>query len=573
MANGKYDFPFTILDIASVLNLTVRRRMTNRIYVDCPLPGCNPKKKGKMKLDTEKDSFHCYYCDETGGMLKLYSRTHSDISNSDAYREICSALNTGHRNPAVTQSADYKRKEIPPSIPQSQMVDIPVVHATFSAMLNLLTLSELHRKNLRDRGLTDEQIDKLGYKSTPKAWQCKGLTTKIIQQGCTVQGVPGFYVDNSGQWTVNFSSWTAGIIIPVRGIDAMIRGAQIRLDKPIKEKDADPEDKGAKYIWLSSNSKRMGVTSGTPVHFVGDPFAKTVYVTEGFLKADIAHCLMNRTFLATAGGNNVFGLDPLFALLAENGTKLIVVAEDMDKYRNIHIVNGESKIFALAAKHKLECKPLTWNPNHKGIDDWQLALRKKKEKSKEVNKLTFKEKFLYALCPFYDIEDYIDKWQNSQEKNQTLCEYLGLTEPEYKANLQGENLEAILLAQRKQWQFRIYQLDFGDKIEPKAFAFEGIKALHKAGYEQPPASEYRLIYDGTMCCPASLSENSALERIFKLFNDDFPKDYHGRSISPSDVIELSDNEQRRYYYRDSEGFVSVKFSPALALPMINSTNC
>ena len=374
MAYGNYDFPFTIMDVASVLDMTIRRQMPSRVYADCPLPSCNPNKKGKMKLDTERDAFHCYYCGESGGMLKLYSLTHNGISYSDSYREICSALNTGQSNPAAARTGDYRLRVTSPLVPQSKIANASVVHATFSAMLDLLTLSAPHRQNLRERGLTDEQIDRLGYKSTPKAWDCQKLTAKLIQQGCTVRGVPGFYLADKVKWTVKFSKWTQGIIIPVRGIDGLIRGAQIRLDKPIE---------GTKYLWLSSSGKPMGVTSGTPVHFVGDPCAKTVYVTEGFLKADIAHFLMDRSFAAVAGGNNVFGLDALFAMLKQNGTKLIVEALDMDKFSNIHIAKGASKISEIANKHGLECRQLTWNPGYKGIDDWQLALRKKQEISNE----------------------------------------------------------------------------------------------------------------------------------------------------------------------------------------------
>ena len=102
----------------------------------------------------------------------------------------------------------------------------------------------------------------------------------------------------------SFSTITAGFLIPVRGIDNMIHGFQIRLDVPLKNEGAPPEKEGAKYIWLSSSNKPMGVGSGTPVHFIGDPFARVVYVTEGFLKADVSHYLSGRTFAATAGANN-----------------------------------------------------------------------------------------------------------------------------------------------------------------------------------------------------------------------------------------------------------------------------
>ena len=48
------------------------------------------------------------------------------------------------------------------------------------------------------------------------------------------------------------------------------------------------------------------------------------------------------------------------------------------------------------------------------------------------------------------------------------------------------------------------------------------------------------------------------------YNQAFPPDYHGRSIAPSDVLELYDESERRYFYCDMAGFPQVKFSPALA---------
>ena len=81
-----------------------------------------------------------------------------------------------------------------------------------------------------------------------------------------------------------------------------------------------------------------GVTSGSPLHFVGEPFAKTVYVTEGLLKADIAHCLTGRSFVAVAGVNSLNGLESALRCMAQNGTKLVVEAYDMDKLENEYVI-------------------------------------------------------------------------------------------------------------------------------------------------------------------------------------------------------------------------------------------
>lgn|GEM_PF-832322 len=334
----------------------------------------------------------------------------------------------------------------------------------------------------------------------------------------------------------------------------------------LKDKDDPPEKTGVKYLTLSSTGKRMGTTSGSPIHFVGAPCSRVVYVTEGCLKADVAHALMHRTFVATLGVNNTAKLDGLFAFLHRNGTEEIIEAEDMDKYSNEMVEKGASKIYALAARHGMRCRRLTWNPNYKGIDDWQLALRRKEQKMKEDPGMTFKEQYLNGLCGLEMLETCTEKWHTMEADSISLRDYLGLTEQEYDAYLQtapGVSFRELLDSQRKTQRFRVYQLDL-EHGETRAFAFGGIDALHKAGFQQPPAAEYTLVYDGELTCPVGQDERDILERIFARYNQAFPPDYHGRSIAPSDVLELYDESERRYFYCDMAGFPQVKFSPALA---------
>lgn len=127
----------------------------------------------------------------------------------------------------------------------------------------------------------------------------------------------------------------------------------------------------------------MGTTSKCPVHFVGDPCSRVIYVTEGALKADIVHALTGRSLAATIGANNTAGLDELFAFLRRNGTEEIIEAEDMDKYHNEMVNKGASKIHQLARKHGLKCRQLIWDPKYKGMDDWLLARNRKESTPKE----------------------------------------------------------------------------------------------------------------------------------------------------------------------------------------------
>lgn len=555
----KHDLPFGIMDVAGLLRLNIRRRAPGQVYVDCPICG---DRRGKMNLNTAKDLWRCNYCGEGGGMLSLYAKVYG-VSNSDAYREICDALAVNGFSPDYT----VPEKTTPAEAEQSDAASVQEVHQTLSMLLSMLTLIPAHRAHLQSvRGLSDDEITRFGFKSTPPPFLCRSLTNRLVKAGCRVQGVPGFYVDDNGCWTVKFHQRTSGIIIPIFGVDGLIRGAQIRLDHPLKDKDDPPEKTGVKYLTLSSTGKRMGTTSGSPIHFVGDHCSRVVYVTEGCLKADVAHALMHRTFVATLGVNNTAKLDELFAFLHRNGTEEIIEAEDMDKYSNEMVEKGASKIYALAARHGMRCRRLTWNPNYKGIDDWQLALRRKEQKMKEDPGMTFKEQYLNGLCGLEMLEACMEKWHEMKVDSISLRDYLGLTEQEYDAYLQtapGVSFQELLDSQRKTQRFRVYQLDL-EHGETRAFAFGGIDTLHKAGFQQPPAAEYTLVYDGELTCPVGQDDRDILERIFERYNQAFPSDYRGRSIAPSDVLELYDESERRYFYCDMAGFVQVKFSPALA---------
>ena len=205
---------------------------------------------------------------------------------------------------------------------------------------------------------------------------------------------------------------------------------------------------------------------------------------------------------------------------------------------------------------------------YKGLDDWQLALRKNAGKAPKT--MTFRERYLHGVCEVSEIDACVERWHKAQPDGVPLQAYLGLLDEEYHAFLQpGGNaqLEELLNAQRKQLGCRIYQLEFTNTEKTKSFAFSGIDALHKAGFQQPPASEYRLVRNETLYCPKGEPDLAVLERVFERYNGKLPADYPGRCIAPSDVLELYDAEKRRYYYRDMKQFVPVAFSPLLARPI------
>lgn len=583
---GSYpdEFPFGIMEVVELLHLRVRRQQANSVYVDCPFCG---DRRGRMNVNFVKNVWRCNHCDEHGGMLALYAKL-NHTTTSDAYWEIAEALcdntheeharsgneapqqpvSTGSPSSGARATAAGHSSSERKTVPQSDKASPAEIHQTLSLLLAQLTLRPAHREHLRSpkRGLSDEQIEALGFKSTPPPFLCRSITDRLIRQGCRVQGVPGFYRDDSGHWTMAFYKKTSGILIPAIGFDGRLQGFQIMLDVPLKHKDDPPEKPGAKYIWFSSSSKTDGTGSGSPVHLIGDPSARVVYVIEGLLKADISHCLTGRTFAAIAGANNTSPLDPLFALLAQNGTEEIIEAHDMDKYNNQMTMAGASKIYLTARKYGMNCRRLTWNPNYKGFDDWQLALRRENQRRKEIDRLSFKAQYLRGLCELAHIEDCIELWQHLAENKTCLTEYLGLTREEHETFLrQGRDaLGALLEPQRRKQRFVLYQLEL-DEQKAIPFAFKELAALQKAGYEQPPAAMYRMVGAGGVYCPVEQSDAEILKRLFADCREELPEGCHGRPMALSDVVELNHSPRRVYYYVNGEHeFPQVKFSPMLA---------
>lgn len=354
------EYPFTILDIAELLQLKIRRKQPTNMDVDCPFCG---HKKGKMNINLSKNVFRCNYCGESGGMIELYGKVFQ-ISNAQAYSEICELLRTGQE---AGELPVVQKKLYLPDIEQLPRADLETRHQTYSMLLSQLILTKDHQENLMKRGLSAEQIMRYGYKSTP-VFGFDKIVSSIMAKECVLDGVPGFYTKKDNTYGIHFNKYSSGILIPVMSMDGRIEGFQIRLDHPKDDK---------KYIWFSSSNQFRGTSVGGPVHFIGDPADKTVYVTEGALKANIAHSFSGKTFVAVAGVSHYKALEPLFRQLKHNGTTEIVEAYDMDKYTNPHVERACMEMIKIANSFGFQVHRLRWNEKFKGVDDWLSGKTKK----------------------------------------------------------------------------------------------------------------------------------------------------------------------------------------------------
>lgn len=356
------EFPFDIYDVADQIGLQMKRQHPKSADYNCPF--CDGK--GKLNLNIECNAYRCNRCGEYGGMLDLFCKCSDVADRKEAYRVLAE-----HNGYSYTVDKRKERKTMAKAIQEVPKADILTLDSCYFAMLEQLQLEPMHRKNLLDRGLSEEIIRLHHYRSVPRG-EYEQIVYRLLKQNIDPIGVPGFYVDNNGEVRINLHNCMGGYFVPVFDNDYRIQGLQIRLD--------DPLDKKRKYMWLSSAEKNGGCSSNSPVQISGDIFgSEAVYVTEGPLKGQIAHYLSNKPFVSVAGVNQQKELDGLFEKIRAVGKcKSIVDAFDMDDDENEHVLRGHRNLAWLACKYGFIPRRITWNRKYKGIDDYLLAVKKQK---------------------------------------------------------------------------------------------------------------------------------------------------------------------------------------------------
>ena len=258
------------------------------------------------------------------------------------------------------------RLDVQGSIPKPEHIPMPVVAEvpptdiasrsdTYTGLLSKLTLASDHRQNLRNRGLSDEEIDRLEYRTTPVVGM-QTIARQLQSSGYYLSGVPGFY-RKDGKWS--FACESRGILIPVRDSKGRIQGMQIRRDNAARRK----------FRWVSSTGRTDGCKAEGWVHIAGKP-RNMVLLTEGPMKADVIHYLTGQTVLAVAGVNSLTQLELILPQLHEQGVERIMTAFDMDFMENPHVQGGYRTLVSLLSDAGFRYGTYLWDPRYKGLDDY-----------------------------------------------------------------------------------------------------------------------------------------------------------------------------------------------------------
>jgi len=289
------------------------RRCGTGYNVTCPHCGG----KFKLNVNVAKGLFRCAKCDYSGNVVQL----HMGMADISSYKDALADLEKQAGNPVCVEKAKKYENQA-----ERKPAPLWIRNETYTRLLDSLTLSRKHRQNLRKRGLSDEEIDRLGYKTYPKIG--------FSYLHCPNAPIPGYASQMLCQQKDDC------FMIPVRYRHGEVSMIQLRHDTP-----ARPTDDFSRYTNLSSSHlyDKGGVTTTgcENIHYAGFDFTsdktpEKIYLTEGALKADVASYLAEQLygrktpFLAVLGVNNVKQLPAELAYLKEHGTQGVCLALDMD---------------------------------------------------------------------------------------------------------------------------------------------------------------------------------------------------------------------------------------------------
>ena len=102
------------------------------------------------------------------------------------------------------------------------------------------------------------------------------------------------------------------------------------------------------------------------------------------------------------------------------------------------------------------------------------------------------------------------------------------------------------------------------EFDTDRITFRALSEMQAVFGEELPAHLYEQVFCGEV-------EANYIEIVFAIFNTNFPKDYCGRSMSVSDVLEVIESPQKsKFYYCNPVGFVEVEFDKSKAMMQIQN---
>lgn len=423
-----------ILDIIGKYVELPKRRGSNHLGL-CPFH--NDTRLGSFMVNETLNRYACYACgagaagSKKGGdsiefiarmnyggdyhQAKLDIAYEYGIINAETYKKL------KRKDVCAFNKEDVKITRKREEMQQNPKHEVHILNAIYSVFLNLCTLSEEHRKHLKEkRHLSDESIEEGLYRTNGQRGRefmekfVEELKKKNELYGLSVGEIlgrtPGFFQrfrDDVWEWTTHN---TLGILIPIRNEIEQITGLQIRLD--IKKNG------GPRYIWFTSSFAKHGASdyfrNGTSASVSLDIIyptqtpSRSLFITEGRFKAEAIAKKIGAVSISVPGVGNYRGIEetikkteietkrrnPTFL-----GFQCICIAFDSDFQTNEAIyLNLKNMSDDIQNEFGMQVFYILWDKRFKGIDDFLYSDAVKQFADfKKMMKVQRKEKYDSAI--------------------------------------------------------------------------------------------------------------------------------------------------------------------------------
>lgn len=338
------------------------------------------------KLHPTKLSNQCPICSDTSGKCRQGDRIILCMNNATGqdsvagYRYIKSTKNglwgeyvEDTNQPAYSvverdnRRVERAKQALELQLERANSLSIAERDRAYRDLLNQLVLDECDRQNLLNRGLTNEQIKTIGYKSVQK-WQ--KLTNRLNPRLAGVHS-SGDSLTVSGD----------GYLIPIANPDGLIIGLKLRLRDAIK---------GNRYLWLkSSESITAHLPSGELPIGVYRPETVTISnrvgIAEGEIKPQISAIALGQNFIGASGGNFTGSPEQLKQALtqldkehydhyaSDSSANLepleVVIYPDAGSHGNQGVMNRLKETFDFIKNLGYAVKFAYWNQLYKATND------------------------------------------------------------------------------------------------------------------------------------------------------------------------------------------------------------
>ena len=246
------------------------------------------------------------------------------------------ARNEQRRKDAAKLDEEKRKRALPVEVRDKA---IRALHSHFG-------LSDIHRADLRGRGLSDEAIN-------------RNLYFSIKPDSALPKGIPS---NMPGTANGRILAGGEGVACVVFDATGKAVGWQIRIDKAIENK----------YRWAKNCHLQNGelpVSSFYPV----EVRQSDIWITEGILKPAIASHRLGVVAIGSAGGNFAASLlsvaDALKVASEKLGTKEIVFAADAGSVSNPHVLATYKRSWELFEGLGYQVKVAWWGQDDKGHPD------------------------------------------------------------------------------------------------------------------------------------------------------------------------------------------------------------